>query len=152
MKPTILAVAITTFISGCTAIAANNPATSPATSHDTTKGMVLATPAGITLYTFDMDKKGVSHCTNACAQTWPPFSAKADAQATGEFSVIKRADGSKQWSYEGKPLYTFVGDTAAGDANGNGIGGVWHIVPAAGMEKASKTDTGYSGYGGSSRW
>ena len=90
-----------------------------------------ATPAGMTLYTYSIDTAGVSNCTGVCAQHWPPFAATASAQATGSFSVIVRTDGTRQWAYKNQPLYTFVGDSAPGMANGDGnmVGaGVFHVA------------------------
>lgn len=81
----------------------------------------LATPSGMTLYEFSADGMGVSNCTGACAANWPPFAAAAGAQATGNFTIIMRSDGSHQWAYKGHPLYTFTGDTKAGQANGQNV-------------------------------
>jgi predicted lipoprotein with Yx(FWY)xxD motif len=78
----------------------------------------LATPQGFTLYEFSADGMGVSNCTGSCAAVWPPFAAASGAQATGNFTVMTRSDGSHQWAYKGHPLYTFSGDTQAGQANG----------------------------------
>jgi len=90
-----------------------------------------ATPSGMTLYTYSADGPGVSNCTGVCAANWPPFAATANAQATGSFTVITRADGSKQWAYKNQPLYTFIGDTAPGMATGDGHvvgGGTFHVA------------------------
>lgn len=130
MKPTLLVVAIAFFIFGCANTLAGGQDSGPTMIRDTSAGEVLTTPSGMTLYTYDKDQHNASNCTGSCAQNWPPFAAQANDQASDDFSTIKRKDGSMQWTYEGKPLYTFVGDKAAGDANGNGIGGVWHVVPA----------------------
>lgn len=85
---------------------------------------------GITLYVFDRDTTGVSNCNGSCATTWPAYTPGATAQGTFPtgISVITRADGSKQFAWNGKPLYYYSGDTKAGDMNGDGIGGIWHIV------------------------
>jgi predicted lipoprotein with Yx(FWY)xxD motif len=80
---------------------------------------VLSDSKGMTLYTFDNDVGGKSVCTGQCAQFWPPLMAAADAKTMGQWSVVTRDDGSKQWAFKGKPLYTFVKDTAAADFNGN---------------------------------
>jgi predicted lipoprotein with Yx(FWY)xxD motif len=61
----------------------------------------------------------------------PPFAASSSAQATGNFTVIMRTDGTRQWAYKGHPLYTFSGDTAAGQANGQNMaanGGVFTVA------------------------
>lgn len=97
---------------------------------DTTKlGKVLTDDKGMTLYTFKNDTTpGKSSCNGGCATNWPPVMAtsapKVDG-ATGEFTVITRDDGAKQVTYKGAPLYLYAADKAAGDTNGDGVGGVW---------------------------
>jgi predicted lipoprotein with Yx(FWY)xxD motif len=59
---------------------------------------------------------------------WPPFMASADASASGDWSIVTRADGSKQWAYKGWPLYYWVKDQKPGDKTGDDVGKVWHIV------------------------
>lgn len=83
---------------------------------------------GMTLYTFDKDTAGTTNCYDQCAANWPPFAAAADAAAEGEWSLVERKDGSKMWAYDGKPLYTYVGDTKPGEATGDGKGGIWHLA------------------------
>ncbi len=83
---------------------------------------------GMTLYTFDNDKEGMSNCYDKCATNWPPLKAEADARAEGEWTVVERKDGTKMWAYDGKPLYTFIKDKKAGDVTGDGVNGVWHIA------------------------
>ncbi len=79
-----------------------------------------ATHNNFTLYTFDKDtaNSGKSTCNGGCLITWPAFYAAADAKAFGDFTIIVRDSGEKQWAYDGKPLYFYVGDSAAGDVNG----------------------------------
>ncbi len=91
-------------------------------------GGMLVDPQGMTLYTYDKDGDGMSSCTGQCAQNWPPLVAAAGAMAEGEWSLVKRDDGSMQWAYDGKPLYTFVNDQKPGDVNGDGKLGVWHVA------------------------
>jgi predicted lipoprotein with Yx(FWY)xxD motif len=95
-------------------------------------GTILTTSDGFTLYTFDNDTagSGESACVDACASAWPPFPV-ADATASGadgEIGTITRPDGSPQTTYNGMPLYMYSGDAAAGDTNGDGVGGVWHVA------------------------
>ena len=88
-------------------------------------------PDGRTLYVFDRDHPwGASNCYEGCTETWPAFVAKIGAAVTGELSVHTRTDGRMQWGWNGKPLYYFAGDRAPGDAEGDGLGGVWHAVRA----------------------
>ena len=90
---------------------------------------VLTAENGMTLYTFDNDTKNKSNCDGGCADSWPPYAAKAGDAAPGEgFTMIKRADGSGQWAKDGAPLYFWAGDQAPGDTTGDGVGGVWHIA------------------------
>jgi len=98
---------------------------------------VLADANGRTLYWFAPDTAARSACYGSCAAYWPPVKGPATAGpgVTGTLSVLTRSDGSVQAAYDGHPLYTYVGDSAPGQANGNGLnlnGGLWHEVPAAG--------------------
>jgi len=101
----------------------------PAKPMATPSGPVLTDDKGMTLYTFDMDSGDKSACTGGCPKNWPPLGAAADAKPSGDWSVITRDDGSKQWAYHGKPLYAFVKDTKPGDMTGDGmLGGKWHTA------------------------
>lgn len=88
---------------------------------------VLADAAGRTVYTFDKDEMGKSNCTGGCLTLWPAFVAKPEAAAKGDFGVIE-ANGVRQWTVKGKPLYHYAADAKPGDRNGDGKGGVWHVV------------------------
>lgn len=103
-------------------------ASMPAMTADTKLGAVLTDARGMTLYTFDKDEAGKSNCAGECATNWPPFAAAADARAEGDWSVVTRADGAKQWAYKGKPLYTWVKDAKPGDTTGEGVKGVWRVA------------------------
>jgi len=96
---------------------------------DSKLGKVLVDEKGLTLYTFKNDTTpGKSACNGGCATAWPPATAAAAPKvdgATGEFTLITRDDGTKQVAYKGAPLYRFANDKAAGDTNGDGVGGVW---------------------------
>jgi predicted lipoprotein with Yx(FWY)xxD motif len=87
---------------------------------------VLADAKGMTLYTFDKDTAGKSNCAAKCLMAWPALMASASAKDMGDWTVVTRDDGSKQWAYKGKPLYTFVKDMKPGDTTGDGVGMVWH--------------------------
>jgi predicted lipoprotein with Yx(FWY)xxD motif len=87
----------------------------------TSQGSALVDAKGMTLYTFDRDAAGKSNCTGQCAQNWPPLAAPVNAQASGDWTVVARDDGSKQWAYKGKPLYTWVKDAKPGDVTGDGV-------------------------------
>jgi predicted lipoprotein with Yx(FWY)xxD motif len=96
----------------------------------TALGPVLADPKGMTLYTFDKDTTpGKSACNGPCAQNWPPLAAAADTKPMANWTVITRDDGSKQWAYKGKPLYTFAKDKKPGETTGNGfLNNAWHAA------------------------
>ena len=95
---------------------------------DTAMGKVLVDADGMTLYTFDKDKDGMSACYDKCAVNWPPLLAAEGAMAEGDYGLTKRNDGAMQWTYDGMPLYLWVQDLAPGDTTGDGVGGVWHVV------------------------
>jgi predicted lipoprotein with Yx(FWY)xxD motif len=84
---------------------------------------------GMTLYTFDKDTTpGKSVCNGPCATNWPPLMADASAAASGDWTVVTRDDGAKQWAFKGKPLYFWSKDTKAGDKTGDNVGTVWHVA------------------------
>jgi predicted lipoprotein with Yx(FWY)xxD motif len=93
-------------------------------------GKIYTDSRGMALYVFDKDEKGKSNCTGDCAAAWPPMLADSKSKASGEWTIIDRSDGSKQWAYDGKPVYTFVKDKKAGDVSGDGFKNVWHVVKA----------------------
>jgi len=120
IKTLALALAASAF--AATAMAAGAPAAP--------KDGVLATPSGATVYTFDKDAagSGKSSCNGQCAQNWPPVAAQASDAASGDWSIVTRDDGSKQWAYKGSPLYTYAKDAKPGDTTGDNRGNVWHVV------------------------
>jgi predicted lipoprotein with Yx(FWY)xxD motif len=128
------------------AAAVATPKTPPATSASGGQvlkvrqigGVDLLTNAkGYTLYWFAPDSPGKSVCYGSCAAYWPPVagSAAAGPGVTGTIGTIKRTDGTTQATYDGHPLYTYIGDSAPGQDGGNNInlnGGLWHDVPVSG--------------------
>jgi predicted lipoprotein with Yx(FWY)xxD motif len=99
---------------------------------------VLTNAKGLTLYWFAPDTSGRSTCYGSCTAYWPPVAGPASPLpqgVTGKFGVTTRTDGTKQETYNGHPLYTYVGDSARGQANGNNLnlnGGLWHEVVVSG--------------------
>jgi predicted lipoprotein with Yx(FWY)xxD motif len=98
--------------------------------------MVLANAKGLTVYWFAPDTATKSACSGTCASYWPPVKGPATAGpgVTGKLATITRSDGSVQATYDGHPLYTYAGDGAPGQANGNELnlnGGLWHEVTAS---------------------
>ncbi len=110
------------FVSACATTMGNAPAR--------VEGGALVNTAGMTLYTFDKDaaNSGKSVCNGPCAHNWPPLMASASDAGQGSWSVIMRNDGSRQWAYEGKPLYAWIKDQKPGDRTGDGVLHVWHVA------------------------
>jgi predicted lipoprotein with Yx(FWY)xxD motif len=105
---------------------------------------VLTNSSGKTLYWFAPDTSTASKCSGSCATYWPPVTGPVTAGSgvTGTLSTITRADGTIQATYDGHPLYTYVGDTAAGQAKGNGLnlsGGLWYEMTVSGAKPAVGT-------------
>ncbi len=99
----------------------------PAILGETPLGTVLADPNGMTLYTFAGDDVGKSNCYDDCAQKWLPLLFRRGA-AQGDFSIIQRNDGTRQWAFRGQPLYSWTNDKKPGDATGDGVGRVWQVA------------------------
>ena len=98
---------------------------------------LLTNSSGFTLYTFAPDGQNKSVCYGDCAAYWPPVPGNVSAGpgVTGTIGTIKRTDGTTQATYDGHPLYTYVGDKAPGQDGGNNInlnGGLWRDVPVTG--------------------
>jgi predicted lipoprotein with Yx(FWY)xxD motif len=117
---------------------------------------VLTTAKGLTIYWFVVDTNGKSHCYGSCAHYWPIVKGPVSASGvSGTFATTTRKDGAKQATWNGHPLYTYVGDTAPGDAKGNNLnidGGIWKEVVVSGSAPApapsKSTSGGGSGGGG----
>ena len=95
---------------------------------------VLTTARGFTVYWFAPDTPTASACYGSCAAYWPPVTGPATARPglSGRVGTITRSGGARQLTYEGHPLYTYIGDIAPGQARGNNLnlnGGLWHDVP-----------------------
>lgn len=105
-------------------------------------GTVIVNSEGFTLYDFHKDKGGKSACYGACAAAWPPLLTEGNPQAQGAaqrsmLGTTKRNDGTVQVTYNGWPLYTYVGDKAPGEANGNDFsqfGAQWYALLPDGQE------------------
>jgi predicted lipoprotein with Yx(FWY)xxD motif len=98
---------------------------------------VLTNARGYTLYWFVPDTPAKSTCYGTCAVYWPPVigTPTAGPGVTGKLGTIRRSDGAAQVTYDHHPLYTYVGDSAPGQANGNSInlnGGLWHEMTVSG--------------------
>ena len=123
------AAAVLLAIAGCDSMKTASAPAAPAAPAMMSGGTLVA-PSGATLYTFDKDtaNSGASACNGPCAQLWPPLAARAGDTPQGDYSIVTRADGSRQWAYKGWPLYTYSKDAKAGDATGDKFKDVWHVV------------------------
>jgi predicted lipoprotein with Yx(FWY)xxD motif len=144
-------------LAACSSAAASSPASSaPAagssasasttgtviTTHAGSAGAFLTNGSGRAVYLWAKDGMNMSACSGACAAAWPPVPATGTLTATGgakasDLGTITRSDGTKQATYDGHPLYYFVGDSAAGQTNGQGsdnFGAKWWLVAPSGTE------------------
>jgi len=112
-------------------------------------GDILTTKDGMTVYGFKNDMNGTSSCVDGCATAWPPVAVDSNQLPAGldadVFAVITRPDGTFQLKAGDWPLYTFMGDSSAGQTNGQGTGGVWFVVKPDGSlnqgDAASSSDS-----------
>lgn len=126
------------------ATAAAKPAGRTATVSTTRSGLgrIIVERRGRTLYLFEKDARGRSACAGACATYWPPLLAKGQSLAIkgakqALLGSIRRADGSRQVSYAGHPLYLFSGDSMRGQTNGEGLqelGAGWYAIAPSGTK------------------
>ena len=124
----------------------------------TSLGKVLVDPRGMTLYAFAADSPHHSVCTGSCLGYWPPAPGADAARVaasgvTAKLATLKRSDGTSQLTANGYPVYTYVGDSAAGQTNGQGkniSGGLWWVVSPSGtwIKKAAASSSGGGTRGG----
>ena len=125
----------------------------------TSLGTVLTNSQGLTLYYFTPEQGSKVACTGSCASTWPPLTASgapsAPSGVSGTFATVTLADGSMEVTYNGWPLHTYSGDSAAGQTNGQGIGGKWYAATpglttsgGAGSSAGGGSSSSSSSYGG----
>ena len=124
----VLLIPLLVLVMGSFSVAAAAPVTVMQNGPD----QYLADSNGMTLYYFTKDASGVSTCTGQCLERWPIFYTEKLMVPTGmdakEFGTITRADGKKQSTFRGWPLYYWSGDKMAGQTNGQGFNGVWFYV------------------------
>lgn len=139
-KNLLVVLCIAMVFTACKKNSSDEPTTPPVTNNN--KGIQLATDAkfgsiltdkdGKTLYFFSSDAAGAPTCTGGCETTWPLYySADASTDLNlnkAEVGEVTRADGRKQSTYRGYPLYYFAGDVAKGDTKGDGVGGIWFVA------------------------
>jgi predicted lipoprotein with Yx(FWY)xxD motif len=123
-------------------------------------GTGLVTRSGLTLYRYTPDGTGKSVCDGTCASQWPPLVVPAGTShpapgpglTSADLGVIVRSDGSHQVTFKGMPLYTYSGDTRAGEATGEGLDETWYVVtpataPPTTAPSSTPTTTASGGYG-----
>jgi predicted lipoprotein with Yx(FWY)xxD motif len=139
--------------SGTPASAAGSSAT-VITTANSSGGAFLTNGSGRAIYMFLADSANKSNCSGACAAAWPPVTTTGTPTASGsaqgsDLGTITRSDGTKQVTYDGHPLYYYVGDTGAGTDNGQGIDGFgakwWLVAPSGSSITAAVTLSGGSG-------
>lgn len=149
----IAASAVVALTAACSSSGSGNsstsspPASSPASQGGSMRvavsGGALVGPDGRTLYAFSKDTATSAACTGGCLAIWPPLEGTPQAGsgvAADELGTLTRADGTRQVTFAGHPLYEYSGDRAAGDRNGEGVsdnGGIWHIASSSGMQPMS---------------
>ena len=114
---------------------------------------VLTNSKGHTLYWFVPDTSTKSNCNGSCIHYWPPVlgSVTAGSGVTGQLGTITRSNGATQATWNGHPLYTYIGDTGPGTDKGNGLnisGGVWHAIVLSGSAAPGASPSAASGGGG----
>ena len=134
MKALMAAVSAAAFLAACGTMGYGNGAASTTRGAGSTPTRAadgtLIGPDGRTLYFFTRDAQGsgASACYDQCAVNWPPLAVAPNAAALGDYTIITRADGARQWAFKGMPLYYFAKDAKPGDKNGDGAGGVWRVA------------------------
>jgi predicted lipoprotein with Yx(FWY)xxD motif len=145
-------------LAGCATIVgpASNSTTAPSGASSTpaaiktassSLGQIVVDGMGMTAYFFDKDVAGsdTSACTGPCATLWPAITSAAAKPSvsgvSGTVATITDADGSRQITINGRPIYTFANDKKAGDVNGEGVGKVWYAVSSSGDELSSPPAT-----------
>jgi predicted lipoprotein with Yx(FWY)xxD motif len=137
--------------------AATGSATTVSAKHVGGVGTVLVDAKGLPLYSPDREKSGKIVCTGGCTSVWMPLTIHSGRPSgPGHLGVVRRADGTRQVTADGRPLYTFVQDSA-GKVTGNGtrdaFGGrrfTWHVITTKGAPASSTSSGGSGGSGGSS--
>ena len=112
----------------------------------TSLGTVLVDSQGRTLYLFNADKGTKSACSGACTSAWPPLRVSGKptvggGAAASELGTTQRSDGQREVTYNGHPLYTYIGDSKPGDVNGQGLtafGAAWFALSPSGSASGGR--------------
>ena len=118
----LAALAGAVLLAACASMAGRSPAT--------LADGVYVGPNKMTLYTFDRDvaNSGKSVCNGPCATNWPPLMATPSDTGGGDWSIVVRDDGTRQWAFRGKPVYFWARDAKPGDRTGDGVNNAWRLV------------------------
>jgi len=116
------------------------------TVDNATLGKILVNSQGMTLYLYTKDTPNTSNCYDKCATNWPPLLVTGTPTGgvdidTAKLGTTKRTDGSTQVTYNGWPLYTYIGDKSAGDTTGQNVGSVWFVISPAGDQVSAVSNT-----------
>ena len=126
-----------------TAASVNDAATKDVKTRTTSLGTILVNSKSLSLYDLSVEKKGHFICTGSCTKTWHPLRSKhkSPTGTVSHLSFLKRPDGSKQVAYKGHPLYTFSGDSKAGQTNGQGFKdvGTWSVIKVKTSSSTTQT-------------
>jgi len=129
IKFTVLAVVVIVLLAGGIAFSAEPVKVA---KKDGVGSFIACDVSGMTLYNFKKDTPGKSACEGECLAKWPIYYVEAVAVKDGldakNFGTVTRADGKKQTTYKGMPLYFFSGDKKPGDTNGQGFMDAWYVV------------------------
>lgn len=130
VRSVVLAASATVLFTACSGMGSGSGMTGNMPPTVKVANGVLTDPQGLTLYVFDRDTagNGKSACNGPCATNWPPLMAAPGTTAMGNYSIVTRDDGGRQWAYRGKPLYRFAKDAKPGDRTGDGLNNVWHVA------------------------
>lgn len=132
----IFVLGVSLFLAASTAFAAGPSKEDPPFRQ---RGDILVEIKGRGVYTYDGDKiANQSDCFTQCRLLWPQVYADDEAKPKGSFTIFTRKDdGKRQWAFKGKPLYRWVSDVKRGDAGGDNVAGVWHLIKIAPKSPAS---------------
>ena len=133
----LAAISIALTITGCggSSNKISNTTSPPVQQRMTNLGEVFTDNTGMTLYTFNNDRPNSSNCSDGCAIKWPPLLADDKAAPEGRFSIITRADNSKQWALDSRPLYRWINDNSPGDTTGEEVNSVWYVAQVPPVSK-----------------
>lgn len=130
MKISLKRISSVVFAMALTACATAPDVQTPSSNFIKISNGILTSSYGKTVYTFDKDQagSGKSECVSTCADNWPPVFVEPGIKVLGDFNFITRANGQRQLTYKGKPLYFYVKDTKPGDKLGDGVNSAWRVV------------------------